>query len=94
MDKIIINNSELTSLTYLQEQLSSLQGENKNLWNERKELFLQQKRLNDMITCYEEGLKDLISENNELKKKIKQVERELREIKRKGIGNKKGNVLQ
>lgn len=94
MDKIIINNSELTSLTYLQEQLSSLQGENKNLWNERKELFLQQKRLNDMITCYEEGLKDLISENSELKKKIKRVERELREIKKKGISNKKSDVLQ
>ncbi len=93
MDKIIINNSELTSLTYLQEQISSLQGENKNLWNERKELFLQQKRLNDMIICYEEGLKDLISENSELKKKIKHVERELREIKKKGIGNKKSNVL-
>lgn len=94
MDKIIINNTELTTLTLLQEQISSLQGENKNLWNERKELFLQQKRLNDMITCYEEGLKDLISENNELKKKIKQVERELREIKKKGISNKKSDVLQ
>jgi len=64
MDKIIINDTELTSLTtsitLLHEQISSLAEENNKLWQERKELFLQEKRLRDMIDCYESGIKDLV----------------------------------
>lgn len=84
MDKIIINNTELTTLTLLQEQLSSLQEENKRLWQERKELFLQEKRLRDMIACYESGLKDLTKENEMLISKVKQLEKDLR-IMRKSL---------
>jgi len=82
MDKIIINDTELTSLTtsitLLHEQLSSLQEENNKLWQERKELFLQEKRLRDMIACYESGLKDITRENEGLISKVKQLEKDIR----------------
>jgi chromosome segregation ATPase len=86
MDKIIINNTELTSLTtsitLLHEQLSSLKEENNKLWQERKELFLQEKRLRDMIVCYESGIKDITRENEGLTNKVKQLEKDIRFLKK------------